>query len=312
MSEDNNIIVKRTPIEIAISEFVKIRIPFLKEIDNFYDVFVDIFTEKEYGGTVCKITFIFKRPFSGDDSDKISEEVMKINLKNIIKGGLFSSKIKEVNIGSSSLEYYNEHSSKYYNQLKSDSKEFVNEEVENVKDFIGTLKSKYEISDDLVNFINNFIEKSDCQKIEFANFKYPALGAALHNSVLINNTILFKSLESTLFVIFHEIAHQYQYKKYGVEKMYEFYNDEISVNEAAKFMKEIELVADNFASRKIRELQNMGMIDTKYKPIEYYKNVPEKMLADFINSIREKLRERDITSHKDIASYLYNLIKSNV
>lgn len=310
--ENNNNIVKKTLIENAISEFVKKRIPLLKKIDNFYDVFVDIYTEKKYLTTICKITFIFKKSFSGEDSDKISEEVRTANLRDIIKSGLFLSKINDVQISSSTLEYYNEYNSKYYSQLKSDSKGFVNENVTSFKDFIGTLKSKYNISDDLIDFINNFIEKSDCQKIEFANFKYPALGAALHNSVLINNTVLSQSLEHTLFVIFHEIAHQYQYKKYGIEKMYEFYNDEISSSEAAKFMKEIELVADNFSARKIREIQNMGMINNRYKPIEYYKNVPEKQLEHFINSMREKLRERNITSPEDISNYLYNLIKNNI
>lgn len=188
----------------------------------------------------------------------------------------------------------------------------INEETSGLGDFIETLKSKFNMSDELVDFVVNFIEKSDCQKIEFAEFKYPALGVALHNGVLINKTALNRPLEFALFVIFHEIAHQYQYKKYGMEKMYEFYYDEISVVDTAKFMKKIETTADNFASRKIRELQSMGLIDEKYVPFEMYKNVPESHLVAFINDIRKKLRERNITSPDDISKFYYNLIKNNL
>jgi hypothetical protein len=191
-------------------------------------------------------------------------------------------------------------------------KRVINEETSGLGDFIETLKSKFNMSDELVDFVVNFIEKSDCQKIEFAEFKYPALGVALHNGVLINKTTLNRPLEFALFVIFHEIAHQYQYKKYGMEKMYEFYYDEISVVDTAKFMKKIETTADNFASRKIRELQSMGLIDEKYVPVEMYKNVPESHLVAFIDDIRKKLRERNITSPDDISKFYYNLIKNNL
>jgi hypothetical protein len=188
----------------------------------------------------------------------------------------------------------------------------INEETSGLGDFIETLKSKFDMSDELVDFVVKFIEKSDCQKIEFSEFKYPALGAALHNGVLINVAILNRPLGFALFVIFHEIAHQYQYKKYGIEKMNEFYNDEISVVDTAKFMKTIETTADNFASRKIRELQGMGLIDEKYVPIEMYKTVPESRLVAFIEDIRSKLRERNITSPDDISKFYYNLIKNNL
>ena len=188
----------------------------------------------------------------------------------------------------------------------------INEETSGLGDFIETLKSKFDMPDELVDFVVNFIEKSDCQKIEFAEFKYPALGVALHNGVLINISVLNRPLGFALFVIFHEIAHQYQYKKYGIEKMNEFYNDEISVVDTAKFMKTIETTADNFASRKIRELQAMGLIDEKYVPIEMYKTVPESRLVAFIEDIRSKLRERNITSPDDISKFYYNLIKNNL
>ena len=188
----------------------------------------------------------------------------------------------------------------------------IKEETSGLGDFIETLRSNFNMSDELVGFVRNFIENSNCNKIEFAKFKYSALGAALHNGVLINNVVLNSSLEVALFTIFHEIAHQYQYKKYGIEKMYEFYNDEISVIETAKFMKEVETVADSFASRKIRELQKMGLISRNFVPIEMYKNVSESQLASFISNIRSQLRSKNITSPDDISEFWYNLLKNQL
>lgn len=188
----------------------------------------------------------------------------------------------------------------------------IKEETSGLGDFIETLRSNFNMSDELVRFVKNFIENSNCNKIEFAKFKYAALGAALHNGVLINNVVLNSSLEVALFSIFHEIAHQYQYKKYGIEKMYEFYNDEISVIETAKFMKEVETIADSFASRKIRELQKMGLISRNFVPIEVYKNVSESQLASFINNIRSQLRSKNITSPDDISEFWYNLLKNQL
>lgn len=188
----------------------------------------------------------------------------------------------------------------------------INEETSGLGNFIETLKLKFEMSDELSDFVVDFIEKSDCQKIEFANFKYNALGVALHDGVLINNVVLNRPLEFALFVIFHEVAHQYQYKKYGQEKMYELYSDEISLVDGAKFMKEIELIADNFASRKIRQLQNMGLIDGKFISPEIYKNVPESQIVNLIKNLRIQLSGRNITSPDDISKHFYNSIKNNI
>lgn len=191
-------------------------------------------------------------------------------------------------------------------------KRVIKEETSGLSDFLETLRSNYDMSNELVDFVGDFILNSNCNKIEFAKFKYPALGAALHNGVLINNILLDRPLEVTLFAIFHEIAHQYQYKKYGIEKMYEFYNDEISVAETSKFMKEVETIADSFASRKIRELQKMGLINKNYVPIEMYKNVSETQLEYFINKIRSQLRSGGITSPDDISEFYYNLMKDQL
>ena len=70
----------------------------------------------------------------------------------------------------------------------------IKEETSGHGDFIETLRSNFNMSDELVGFVSDFIENSNCNKIEFAKFKYAALGASLHNGVLINDVVLRGSL----------------------------------------------------------------------------------------------------------------------
>lgn len=196
--------------------------------------------------------------------------------------------------------------------MKNLIRRILKEETANLNSFIDQLRSKYEMSDELVEFLTDFIENSGCQKIEFATFKYSALGASLHNGVLINKSVLNNNLEYVLFVIFHEVAHQYQYKKYGEQKMYDFYNDEISVMEAAKFMQYTENIADDFGARKIRELQKKGLIDSKFISPQMYKTISSNQLMSFINQMRTQMRSSNITSPDKIGEFFYNIIKKEI
>ena len=98
------------------------------------------------------------------------------------------------------------------------------------------------------------------------------MGLALESGVLINKMALNSPLPFLLFLIFHEVAHQYQFKKYGEDIMYNCYLGEISDTEAAEFMKHTEEIADDFGSRKIRQLQKLNLIGP-YTPPQMYKNV---------------------------------------
>jgi hypothetical protein len=138
------------------------------------------------------------------------------------------------------------------------------------------------------------------------------LGIALHTGVLINKNILNSNLESLLFVIFHEIAHQYQFKKYGEDKMYECYIGELSIDDAARFMKNTEEVADDFAARKIREIQKKDLIRKSYIPPSMYKNVPITQIKSMVNNYIEQMKSKNITTPDKVSEYFYNMVKSNL
>jgi len=191
-------------------------------------------------------------------------------------------------------------------------KTLINEETDGINIFLNKIQAEYGISDSLYTELMNFIEKSNCKKIEFAKFNYPAFGLALHNGVMINSTMVGGSLNFLVFVIFHEIAHQFQFKKYGDKIMYGVYSGDVSIDEAAKFMKHAEEVADEFAMRKIRELQKKGLIDDRYKPTSPYTNISVHSIKSMISGFRKQLENQNLSSPNEISKFFYNLVKSKM
>jgi hypothetical protein len=185
-------------------------------------------------------------------------------------------------------------------------------EQEGFDEFAVEVSEKYPDSVYLLRFISDFVKKSGCQKIDIEPLKYGAFGLSLVDRVVINKKSLELPLSNFLYTLFHEVAHQYQYKKYGIDKMYGIYTGDVSVDEGAKFMKYVENVADDFAIRKLREINKL--FDDKIKinaninkiyekiPIDYYKNL--------INIFIKKIKDGNYTSKEDISEILYNYVKN--
>ena len=194
--------------------------------------------------------------------------------------------------------------------LQESIRRILKEETQGLDVFINEIKSKHKISDELSDTIKNFIVQSGCNKIEFSNFKIGAMGVALHDFVLINKVVLQQKLELLLFIIFHEVAHQYQFKKYGKDIMYDCYLGEVNDEEAAEFMKKTEMVADEFATRKIRELQKKDLIDKNFIPPSVYKNAPITQIITLIKNIRLQIKQQKITTPEKVSEFFYNMVKA--
>jgi hypothetical protein len=196
--------------------------------------------------------------------------------------------------------------------LQESIKRILKEETERVDGFLDEITSVHNMSDELRDFVKNFINDSNCERIDFANFKMAgAMGVAIKSGVLINKIALKRSLPFLLFLIFHEIAHQYQFKKYGVDIMYNCYIGDISEMEAAEFMKHTEEVADDFASRKIRELQKLNLIDN-FNPVQIHRNLPIQQVLMMVSRYREDMRMNNIDTPEKVSEYFYNIVKSEL
>ena len=196
--------------------------------------------------------------------------------------------------------------------LQESIKRILKEETERVDMFLDEITSVHTMSDELRDFVKNFINDSNCERIDFANFKMAgAMGVAIKSGVLINKIALTRSLPFLLFLIFHEIAHQYQFKKYGEDIMYNCYIGDISEIEAAEFMKHTEEVADDFASRKIRELQKLNLIDN-FNPVQIHRNLPIQQVLMMVSRYREDMRMNNIDTPEKVSEYFYNIVKSEL
>lgn len=178
--------------------------------------------------------------------------------------------------------------------------------------FVEQMNDAYPDSIYAMDTIVDFIRKSGCQKIEILDFKHPAYGAALHDRVIINKLVLNRDLTTFLYVVFHEIAHQYQYKKYGIDKMYGCYTGDISIEEGAEFMKYVENVADEFAVRKIRQLDKLykDRLNLKVdKIVKAYQNSTTTQFEGLIRHIIKLIRDNNYNDKEEISEIMYNYIK---
>jgi hypothetical protein len=190
-------------------------------------------------------------------------------------------------------------------------KKIIKEETQRLDNFLDEISEVHKMSDELKSFIKKFIEESECKRIDFAEFNIPMLGLAIESGVLINKNALNQPLPYLLFVIFHETAHQYQFKKYGAEMMYDCYLGDVSDYEAADFMKKTEVVADEFAARKIKQLQKLNLIG-RFSPPQMYKNVSLQDISRMLMGFKNDMRRKNIDSVKKVSEYFYNMTKNNL
>jgi hypothetical protein len=94
--------------------------------------------------------------------------------------------------------------------------------------------------------------------------------------------------------------------------MYEFYLGEIGVREAAILMKKLETVADEFATRKVREFVRMGLISQPNTPgLALYNNVSLSYFENFISQIKNEILRKGYNNFDQVAELFYNMIKMN-
>jgi len=104
----------------------------------------------------------------------------------------------------------------------------LTEAVEGLDEFKKITLENYPEIIEYWDVIEKFIRDSECKKIEIEPIKI-GIAVSMINGVIFNKNIFSLPITEFLFTIFHEIAHQYQYKKYGIEKMTSFYSDNLNI-----------------------------------------------------------------------------------
>lgn len=187
----------------------------------------------------------------------------------------------------------------------------VSSQVEGLDVLMDEIIAKFPKVEEYKDKLIQFIVGSDCKKIEFATMQHGAGGLSLHNAVLLNKYLLKDTLGTLLFIIFHEIAHQYQFKKYGAEKMYELYTGNLSVEDAVEFLYNAEITADEFAYRKCKEFHKLGLLDYVTDK-RFYKRMSRQNLTAMYSSVKKIVSNRRNDSPEEISEILYNFIKIKI
>ena len=186
----------------------------------------------------------------------------------------------------------------------------ISPNVEGLEDLMNQIIDKFPEVEDYKDKLIDLINKSNCKKIEFATMQH-AGGLSLHISVLLNKILLNRDLNSLIFIIFHEIAHQYQFKKYGAEKMYELYTGKIHLEDAVDFLYNTEITADEFAFRKVKEFHKLGLLKT-ITDMRMYKKMGKHNLANMYSQVKKILSVRKGDSPDEVSEVLYNFIKIKI
>lgn len=189
--------------------------------------------------------------------------------------------------------------------------EIITEQVEGLDEFKDVTLSIHPEVVEYWDVIENFIRLSGVKKIEVEPIRV-GVAVSLISGIIFNKSAFQQPLPHFLFTIFHELAHQYQYRKYGKEKMLKLYTSEMSIEDAAKFMKEIEEVADELATRKLRELQKYGYLEDVNIPKGFYKQLSLKSFENTIKYLKSQVEESGLTSPDEISDLFYNWLKDKV
>jgi hypothetical protein len=176
--------------------------------------------------------------------------------------------------------------------------------------FIDILVNKHPFLERSRDFFLETFNQSGLSSIEIHPIKYGA-AVSLGNRIVISSNVMNGHSLPLLFTIFHEIAHQFQYKKMGAEKMFKLYTGELSPQEAIDFMRNVEIVADEYATRKIRKMISLGLIP---KPMEvpqgFYKHYTDAQFNQIIKMILQYLEGEDISDPERISEIVFNKLKA--
>lgn len=181
--------------------------------------------------------------------------------------------------------------------------------VDQIEDFLLMVIQKYPEVERFRDFIVKTIIQTGIENITIEPL-HIGVGVSLPNRIVISNTTLNNNLSDFLFSLFHEIAHQFQFKKYGYEKMIELYDEKVTLEHAVEQMYEIEIVADEYATRKLREMVRKNNLTYGMKiPTGYYKTLSKKTLEDVIIIGRRMFKELRYEDTKQLSDEIYGILR---
>ena len=183
-----------------------------------------------------------------------------------------------------------------------------NQTTEGVDNFIADLQITFPQYQNIMEDIKSVILSTKCPSIAFEPLR-GALGISKHDKCIINTQILLNmNITYALYVIFHELAHQKQYSKYGEDIAADIFLDNISADEAAKKLLSIENTADRWSQMITTRILNKHGIKVDHIPM-MYKNVSFNNVKLYVENIRKLIKTNRITTIEQANNLIYSMIK---
>lgn len=179
-----------------------------------------------------------------------------------------------------------------------------------IKKFILTISKSTDIKKSVLNEIESFILKSECTLIRFENLSKKAAGISKTDECIISTIVFRFPMEYMLYMILHEISHQYQYKKYGKNLVLDVYLNETTLQEASEKLLNIEKIADRFALMKMNRIFKNNNVISKINPTPRYLNITDiTKMKEHVQSMRDEVSKLNLETIESINNHLYKKIK---
>lgn len=176
--------------------------------------------------------------------------------------------------------------------------------------FLNTLKDRIYLNNNVFKDLEKFIINSGCLSIRFDYLSLKALGISKPDECILSYKILDLPIDYMLYVLLHEIGHQYQYKKYGKNVVLDVYMNETTIDNAIKKLLYFEQSADRLAIKKLNQIINDNKINIKVGITPRYLNINNfDYIRNYIETIRMEVTSKNYTTIESINDYLHNRIK---
>jgi len=133
-------------------------------------------------------------------------------------------------------------------------------------------------------------------------------GMARDGQLIFSTRILNSSPSYLIATIFHELAHLYQYRKYGRDFVLHLYTDDQSkIKENAQFLKKVENTADRFAAAKTAFYAKKYNFEFNY-PM-FYKRCLDSYFENHLSRIKSIVKQNKFTTIDEINDCIYNMFR---
>lgn len=180
-----------------------------------------------------------------------------------------------------------------------------------IKKFISTIsKFRPDMKKSVLKDIESFIIASKCLDIKFENLSEKAAGISKPDECIISTIVFRFPTEYMLYMILHEISHQYQYKKYGKNLVLDVYLNNTPLQDATEKLLAIEKVADRFALMKMKQIFKNNNVISRINPLPRYLNMSDlTKMKEHVQSMREDVAKLNLETIEEINNHLYKKIK---